>query len=87
MREVMRRMHISEEDLEESPRVEGNIKAPARVACARLERNGSISVVKTKGTAGRPPRVVEVTVEGGGQTVRIRRERNSGFPASVRTVL
>jgi hypothetical protein len=40
---------------------------PEQVAEARLERNGDISVIRTE----RPPRVAEVRVADGVQTVRI----------------
>jgi uncharacterized membrane protein YcaP (DUF421 family) len=44
----LRRNKITTDDLEENLRLNGNVIEPRDVAEARLERNGSISVVKTK---------------------------------------
>ncbi len=68
LREVMRGQAISDRDLAESLRLQGKTTDVAGVARAGLERNGTVSVIP----AGRPPpRVVEVRVEAGVQTVRI----------------
>ena len=58
---------LSHHDLEQGILAAGHDPDPERIALARLERDGSISVV----AAERPPRVLEVTVEDGVQTVRI----------------
>lgn len=63
---VLRCCSISEGDLDEALRANG-IDDISRVAEARLERDGSISVVERKAE----PRVVEVRVAEGVQTVRI----------------
>ena len=63
---AMRRAHLTQGDLDEDLRRHG-ITGVDQVAEARLERNGDISVVKAKGT----PKVVEIAVAGGVQTVRV----------------
>ncbi|MBP7147111.1 MAG: DUF421 domain-containing protein [Acidobacteria bacterium] len=63
----LRRNHITELDLHEALRLNGNIDDSADVARAVLERNGSISVL----AARREAKVLEVKVEPGVQTVRI----------------
>ena len=63
---AMRAAHLTEHDLEEDLRRRG-VRRVEQVAEARLERNGDISVVR----AEKPPRVVEVRVADGVQTVRI----------------
>lgn len=65
--EGMRRGHISAHDLQEALRLEGNRPDAAEVRLAYLERDGSISVIPTGGE----PRVLDVRVEDGVQTVRI----------------
>ena len=57
---------MSEHDLREALRA-GGVSRLEEVAEARLERSGEVSVVE----AERGPRVVEVAVAGGVQTVRI----------------
>jgi uncharacterized membrane protein YcaP (DUF421 family) len=47
-RSALRRSMISDDDLNESLRTNGNVTDIAEVAEARLERNGDISVVKKK---------------------------------------
>jgi uncharacterized membrane protein YcaP (DUF421 family) len=64
--EEMRRHQLSDGDLDEALRLNGRVDDRRKVKEARLERNGRISVVK-KGA----PRVVEIRVEDGVQTVRI----------------
>lgn len=66
--EEMRLSKISEDDLLGSLRLNGNVDDPAKVTLATLERDGSISVVCRQS----PPRVVDVRVEDGVQTVRVR---------------
>ncbi|MDB6109926.1 MAG: hypothetical protein JWR69_1676 [Pedosphaera sp.] len=46
--EAMRRTHISEEDLFEDLRLNGQLNNPDEVATARLERSGQISVIPAK---------------------------------------
>lgn len=62
----MRAAHLTAHDLEEDLRRKG-LTDPAQVAEARLERNGDISVIRAK----REPRVVEIRVADGVQTVRV----------------
>src|SRR4051812_9809643 len=69
-REAMRQAGVSERDLEQAVRLQAGESDLARVRQARLERDGSISVV----TAAREPAGLDVRVEGGVQTVRIRLE-------------
>jgi len=65
--EKMRREHISEHDLEEALRLRAKTADEKRIAEARLERNGEISIVERPKEA----KVVEVRVAEGIQTVRI----------------
>ena len=58
---------VSEGDLEQALRAQAGVTDPARVRLATLERDGTISVLP----ADQPPRVVEVSVEQGVQTVRV----------------
>ena len=58
---------VSHKDLEEALRIESHVTDPERVQLAYLERNGGISVIPRKPE----PRVLEVSVEDGVQTVRI----------------
>jgi uncharacterized membrane protein YcaP (DUF421 family) len=62
----MRHSHISDHDLIEQMRLRG-VDDLHRVRAAYKERNGEISVL----TREPPPRVVDVAVEAGVQTVRI----------------
>ena len=66
-REAMRAASLTENDLNEALRHAGHPPDPARVRLAYLERDGSISVVPRE----REPRIVEVAVRDGVQTVRI----------------
>jgi uncharacterized membrane protein YcaP (DUF421 family) len=66
----MRKHHISEHDLDEALRLQGNTTQLSDVATAHLERSGDISVI----TRRRDPRVVDVAVAPGTQTVRIQLE-------------
>lgn len=65
--EAMRETSLSDRDLAEAMRLQGMHPDPARVDRAYLERDGTISIVPRD--AG--PRVVEVSVADGVQTVRI----------------
>ena len=62
----MRRTHVTTHDLEETLRSNGHVPDVAQVGRATLERSGEISVV-----TGRGPRVIEVAVAEGVQTVRL----------------
>jgi uncharacterized membrane protein YcaP (DUF421 family) len=63
----LRRTSVSAKDLEEALRIESHVTEPERVQLAYLERNGGISVIPSKPE----PRVLEVSVEDGVQTLRI----------------
>jgi uncharacterized membrane protein YcaP (DUF421 family) len=63
----MRKEHISERDLEEALRMHAKTADEKRIAEARLERNGEISIVERPKEA----KVIEVRVAEGIQTVRI----------------
>jgi uncharacterized membrane protein YcaP (DUF421 family) len=65
--EGMRRKSLSQEDLEEAMRLHAHEDDCTRIREARFERNGAISILPRK----REPRVVEVSVRDGVQTVRI----------------
>lgn len=65
--EGMRSKSLSERDLEEALRLKASLTDCKDVEEARFERNGDISVVKKKSE----PRVVEISVRDGVQTVRI----------------
>jgi uncharacterized membrane protein YcaP (DUF421 family) len=58
--------HISDHDLEEYARNKG-LRDISEIDCAYKERNGEVSILPKKS----PPRVLEVAVQGGVQTVRI----------------
>lgn len=63
---AMRKSHMTERDLWEDLRGK-SVSDREQVAEARLERSGSLSVIKAKSA----PKVVEIRVEEGVQTVRI----------------
>ncbi|TDC44109.1 YetF domain-containing protein [Micromonospora sp. KC213] len=63
----MRKSHVSRLDLDEALRGTGSEADLSRVRLAYLERDGSISVVPR----GEGPRVLDVAVDKGVQTVRI----------------
>ena len=65
-REAMRGAHVSERDLWEDLRGEG-VSRLEQVAEARLERSGKLSVIEARSE----PKVLEVRVAEGVQTVRI----------------
>jgi uncharacterized membrane protein YcaP (DUF421 family) len=69
-REAMRQAGVSDQDLEQAVRLQAGETDLSRVRQARLERDGSISVV----SAEREPVVLDVRVEAGVQTVRVRLE-------------
>lgn len=66
-RDTMRESHISAADLHEALRLNAHIDDPGLVKAAFKERSGDISVL----LAERPPRIIEVNVAQGVQTVRI----------------
>ena len=63
----LRGSSISHRDLEEAIRIESHVTEPEAVKLAYLERNGGISVIPRTPE----PRVLEVSIEDGVQTVRI----------------
>ena len=69
LEQSLRRHQISQGDLEEALRLNGRVADPSQVQEARFERNGDISILKKKDR--REPKVVEVQVREGVQTIRI----------------
>ena len=69
-REGMREGNITENDLKQAIRLNTDHADPSKIKTAYLERDGSISVIPVKGE----PRIVEVTVKDGVQTVRVELE-------------
>jgi uncharacterized membrane protein YcaP (DUF421 family) len=67
IRKGMRRKSLSERDLEEALRLKASLENCEQVKEARFERNGDISIIKKKAE----PKVVEISVRDGVQTVRI----------------
>jgi uncharacterized membrane protein YcaP (DUF421 family) len=65
-REGMRQANITPNDLTEATRLQTGQRDPSKIRLAYLERNGSISVIPYK-----EPRVIDVSVADGVQTVRI----------------
>ena len=65
--EGMRKTSLSEHDLQEALRLRGGAPDPSRVALAYLERDGTVSVVPKEDG----PRILEVSVADGVQTIRI----------------
>ena len=63
----MRKSHISKDDLLGALRLNGSTTGTSGVESAWLERNGDISVLKQN----RDPKILEVKVESGVQTIRI----------------
>jgi uncharacterized membrane protein YcaP (DUF421 family) len=66
-RDALRSSYLSPKELESSLRQQAQITHPSQVQVARLESNGEISIIPQSS----PPRVVEVQIEAGVQTVRI----------------
>jgi len=66
-RQGMRRGSVSTHDLAQALRMQGNQTDPAKVELAYLERSGDISVIPRTSE----PRILDVSVEDGVQTVRI----------------
>ena len=69
-REAMRQAGVSDNDIEQAVRLQAGVTDLSQLRQARLERDGSISVVP----ADREPKVLDVRVEEGVQTVRLRLE-------------
>jgi uncharacterized membrane protein YcaP (DUF421 family) len=67
LEDALRRYRISAGDLEEALRLKAHLKRPEQVEEARFERNGEISVIPNR----QEPRILEVRVQEGVQTVRI----------------
>jgi uncharacterized membrane protein YcaP (DUF421 family) len=65
----LRHTDITEDDLGESLRMQG-VKSVSNVELAQLERNGKVSVIERE----REPKLLDIRVESGVQTVRIRVE-------------
>jgi uncharacterized membrane protein YcaP (DUF421 family) len=68
--EAMRRAGVGAKDLEQALRTQAGVTDASVVRLATLERDGKISVLK----ADRPPRVLDVSVADGVQTVRVKLE-------------
>jgi uncharacterized membrane protein YcaP (DUF421 family) len=69
-REAMREAGVSDHDLEQALRLQARRMDLNRIHLAYLERDGSISVIP----AEREPAVLDIRVEDGVQTVRVRME-------------
>jgi uncharacterized membrane protein YcaP (DUF421 family) len=67
IKDSLRRYRISPGDLEEALRLSAHVNEPDQVAAARFERNGKISVIQKR----EAPRILEIRVQEGVQTVRI----------------
>ena len=67
LRDSLRRHMISQGDLLQALRLNGHVDDPTQVQEALYERNGDISILKKPGE----PKVLEVTVRDGVQTIRI----------------
>lgn len=67
------RTHITRRDLEEASRRSAELEHPEEAEEVRLERSGEISFIKSRTSrqADRQPRIVDVKVENGIQTVRV----------------
>lgn len=64
--DVMRQVALTERDLHEALRSAGHVEDPAQAKLVQLERSGELSVIPKQA-----PRVVDVKVEPGVQTVRV----------------
>lgn len=65
--QALKNSHLSHQDLASSLRLQGKLTDVDRVKLARLETSGKISVIPEE----KSPRILEVSVEDGVQTVRI----------------
>ncbi len=69
--DALRKSNVGEEDLQEALRRQGSIRSADRVQVAYLERNGDISIIVDK----EEPKILEVKVEEGVQTIRLKIEK------------
>ncbi|MFW6076060.1 MAG: DUF421 domain-containing protein [Chloroflexota bacterium] len=65
--DVASKSHISRKDLDQAIRINGGLPDISKIAEAHMERNGNISVIERRGE----PRILEVDVKEGVQTIRI----------------
>jgi uncharacterized membrane protein YcaP (DUF421 family) len=63
----IRRSHITEHDLREELRLNGNVEDFNEVKAAYKERSGEVGVVRRQAE----PKIIEIAVEAGVQTVRV----------------
>jgi len=66
----LRKSHMTEKDLWEDLRAKG-ISRLEEVAEARLERSGNLSVIKARGEEKGAPKILDIRVADGVQTVRV----------------
>lgn len=66
LKDSLHRSDISEHDLEEALRMKGQRPDLAKIEEAHMERNGNVSIIPKK-----EPKVIEIKVENGVQTVRL----------------
>lgn len=67
----MKKHDLSEKDLMESIRLSASTDKVTDIKLATLERNGSISFIKQDNNQDKKPKVVEIQVKEGVQTIRI----------------
>ena len=70
----MRRSHITEHDLREELRLNANIEDFNEVKAAYKERSGEVGVVRRPAE----PKVIEIAVKAGVQTVRVEFDGRTG---------
>ena len=68
--DTMQKSHITEDDLHQAMRIQEQLDDLKSVRLATLERSGEISVLETESE----PRVIDIQVEKGVQTARLRLE-------------
>lgn len=78
-RQGMRNSSITSKDLNEALRLQTNQTDPAKVQRAYLERNGKISIIPYE----REPHILDISVEGGVQTVRVELHRAAPIAQST----
>ena len=69
--EKMKEHDLSEKDLQEAMRLDASTTQIGDIKLATLERNGNISFIKQDKTQEKKPKVVELQVKEGIQTIRI----------------
>ena len=69
-REAMQRADVTERDLNQALRLQAHTTDPRKIRRAYMERSGLIRVVPD----GKEPQILDVTVEDGVQTIRIKLE-------------